>query len=120
MSFLSGILASRAREHTMKSAIHPQWKQITVTCACGNTFTTGSTLDEIRVDICSACHPFYTGSMKFVDTQGRVERFMKARQAAEGKAAKKQRKKKETVEPKSLKDMLMDEKAKLIQAQKTA
>lgn len=104
----------------MKANIHPTWKHITVTCACGNTFTTGSTLDAIRVDICSACHPFYTGSMKFVDTQGRVERFIKARQAATTtKVAKKKiEKKEEKPQVKSLKEMLAEEKAKLAKAEK--
>ena len=59
----------------MKKDIHPQYATATVTCACGNTFTTRSTQDEIHTDICSACHPFYTGKQKLVDTAGRVERF---------------------------------------------
>lgn len=62
----------------MKANIHPIWHSETkVTCACGNTFTTGSTLAEIRVEICSACHPFFTGAQKFVDTLGQVDRFVK-------------------------------------------
>lgn len=62
----------------MKAKIHPEYKEITVTCACGNAFATRSTLcKDIRVDICSACHPFYTGKQKFVDTAGRVEKFQK-------------------------------------------
>jgi len=59
----------------MKEKIHPNYDKCAVTCACGNTFETRSTLPEIRVDICSACHPFYTGKQKLVDTAGRVERF---------------------------------------------
>lgn len=59
----------------MKTNIHPAYHLATVTCACGNTFQTGSSLDNIRVEICSACHPFFTGKQKFVDTAGRVERF---------------------------------------------
>ncbi len=59
----------------MKKEIHPNYYKATVTCACGNTFETGSTMDNIRVEICSACHPFFTGKQKFVDTAGRVERF---------------------------------------------
>lgn len=60
----------------MKSKIHPEFKETTVTCACGNTFQTRSTkFPEIRVDLCSACHPFFTGKQKIVDTAGRVERF---------------------------------------------
>ncbi len=60
----------------MKAKIHPTYyKNATVTCACGNTFETGSTRKELRVDICSKCHPFFTGKQKYVDTGGRVERF---------------------------------------------
>ncbi len=59
----------------MKSGIHPEYKEITVSCACGNTFQTRSTIDIIHVEICSACHPFYTGKQKMVDSAGRVERF---------------------------------------------
>jgi len=59
----------------MRDKIHPRYVKSTVTCACGATFETRSTLPEIRVDICSACHPFYTGKQKLVDTAGRVERF---------------------------------------------
>jgi large subunit ribosomal protein L31 len=61
----------------MKKDIHPKYVETKVTCACGNTFTTRSTVKEIKVDICNACHPFYTGKQKFVDTTGRVERFQK-------------------------------------------
>ncbi len=59
----------------MKTGIHPKYNRIKVTCACGETFETGSTSDEIKVEICSKCHPFFTGKQKFVDTGGRVERF---------------------------------------------
>ncbi|MBC7087769.1 MAG: 50S ribosomal protein L31 [Tissierellales bacterium] len=61
----------------MKSDIHPEYKQATVTCACGNTFTTGSTKEELRVEICSECHPFFTGKQKLVERGGRVEKFKK-------------------------------------------
>ena len=61
----------------MKEGIHPNYYQATVTCKCGNTFVTGSTKAEIRVEVCSKCHPFYTGKQKLVDTGGRVERFNK-------------------------------------------
>lgn len=60
----------------MKKGIHPEYNETKVTCACGNTFQTRSTLPEIRVEICSACHPFFTGKQKIVDTEGRVEKFM--------------------------------------------
>jgi large subunit ribosomal protein L31 len=59
----------------MKQGIHPAYGPANVHCSCGNTFTTGSTKPELRVEICSACHPFYTGKQKLVDTGGRVERF---------------------------------------------
>lgn len=61
----------------MKKGIHPVYKETTVTCACGNTFTTGSTKDELRVEICSECHPFFTGRQKFAERGGRVEKFKK-------------------------------------------
>ena len=60
----------------MKAKIHPEYNEdCVVTCACGNTFTTGSTMKEIRVELCNQCHPFYTGKQKFVDTARRVEKF---------------------------------------------
>ena len=59
----------------MKPDIHPKYGECKVTCGCGETFTTRSTISEMRVDICSACHPFYTGRQKFVDTAGRIEKF---------------------------------------------
>ena len=61
----------------MKPKIHPRYQTATVHCACGNQFTTRSTSSKINVDICSQCHPFFTGKQKFVDTAGRVERFSK-------------------------------------------
>ncbi|MBI2846747.1 MAG: 50S ribosomal protein L31 [Chloroflexi bacterium] len=61
----------------MREKIHPEYVQATVICACGNTFVTGSTKPLIKVEICSKCHPFFTGERRIVDTQGRVERFKK-------------------------------------------
>ena len=61
----------------MKKDIHPEYVESAVTCACGASFKTRATVAAIRVDICSACHPFYTGKQKFVDTTGRLERFQK-------------------------------------------
>lgn len=70
----------------MKNEIHPQYyPEAKVTCACGAEFTVGSTLPEIQVGICSNCHPFYTGQEKLVDTEGRVERFVRQRGEAEQK-----------------------------------
>lgn len=60
----------------MKTKIHPKWfKDAKVACACGNTFVVGATMPEINVEVCSICHPFYTGQMKYLDAAGRVERF---------------------------------------------
>ncbi|MFZ5979846.1 MAG: 50S ribosomal protein L31 [Candidatus Zixiibacteriota bacterium] len=59
----------------MKPGIHPDYKEVTVTCACGSTFKTRSTRNKISVEICSNCHPYFTGKQKLVDTAGRVERF---------------------------------------------
>lgn len=61
----------------MKKGIHPDYQETIVKCVCGNEFTTRSTLKEISVEICAACHPFFTGQQKLVDSAGRVERFMK-------------------------------------------
>lgn len=78
----------------MKPGIHPNYVEATVTCSCGNVFTTRSTRREIRTDLCSVCHPFYTGEQRIVDTAGQVERFAKRMEAAAanaGKLSKRQR-----------------------------
>ena len=74
----------------MKEKIHPEYKETKVICACGETFMTRSTMKEIRVDICSKCHPFFTGKQKIVDAEGRVEKFKRKyeKKAAETKQAK--------------------------------
>ncbi len=59
----------------MKKDIHPKYMITQVKCGCGNSFTTRSTMPELKVDICNACHPFYTGKLKFIDTAGRIEKF---------------------------------------------
>ena len=70
----------------MKEKIHPTWyPEARVHCACGSTFTTGSTMKEIAVEICSACHPLFTGQQKLVDTAGRVDKFNQRAAAAEKK-----------------------------------
>lgn len=96
----------------MKQKVHPAYyHDAAVTCVCGNTFTTGSSKQKIQVDVCSACHPFFTGQMKFVDTQGRVERFQAKMKAAT--YVKKQRKTQEPKEaPTSLKEMMQNAKKK--------
>jgi large subunit ribosomal protein L31 len=72
----------------VKDKIHPKWfPEARVHCACGSTFTTGSTLKEINVEICSACHPLFTGQQKFVDTAGRVDKFNQRIAAANKKKA---------------------------------
>jgi large subunit ribosomal protein L31 len=71
----------------MKTGIHPNYVECSVRCSCGNTFTTRSTIPELRVELCSECHPFYTGKQKLVDTGGRVERFQ--RRAAKAQKAQK-------------------------------
>ena len=104
----------------MKQKIHPKYyDDCKVICACGNEFVTGSILKEIRVDICSACHPFFTGEMKYVDTMGRVERFKQKQAKTIGKKYIKKTLRKEIKEkreeeefkkrPKSLKEMLQRE-----------
>lgn len=98
----------------MKKGIHPTYQQATVSCACGNTFTVGSTKETIQVEICSKCHPFWTGAQRYVDIEGRVDKFKK--KMVEGDKARQDRVKKlkEKIErdktrqeaPKSLKDLL--------------
>jgi len=76
----------------MKEGIHPKFTQTTVHCACGHEFETFSSADQIRVEICSNCHPFYTGKQKIMDTEGRVDKFMQRYgkfQKAQAQAAKK-------------------------------
>ena len=110
----------------MKQGIHPNWHHdATVSCACGNTFVTGSVQEKIEVDICSACHPFFTGEMKFVDRQGRVDKFKKKMAAAKDakKTASKKKASKVKTNPedqRSYKQLLASEKTKLKKATKAA
>lgn len=77
----------------MKANIHPAWyPEATVVCACGNTWKTGATIPEIRTDICSACHPFYTGEQRIVDTEGQVDRFLKRLQTRDTRRAEQEAK----------------------------
>jgi large subunit ribosomal protein L31 len=72
----------------MKESLHPTWyPEATVVCSCGNTWKTGATVAEIRTDICSACHPFFTGEQRIVDTEGQVDRFMKRLQVRDTRRA---------------------------------
>ena len=97
----------------MKQTSHPQYfEQATVICACGNTFKTGSTLGVIHVELCSKCHPFYTGEQKFIDTGSRIEKFQKKQAVAKLHVTKKKEKedqqRKQDSAPKTLREMLMD------------
>lgn len=74
----------------MKPKIHPKLNTIQVTCACGNSFETQSTAKQVKVEVCSACHPFFTGTQRFVDTTGRVERFQQKLDAQKKAAAEAQ------------------------------
>jgi len=107
----------------MKKNLHPNWNnEAVITCACGETFTTGSSDTALSVDICSKCHPFFTGEEKFVDTQGRVEKFMKKMAAAKKKQAEQSAKaaqaavattEKPVGEEKSYQQVLADQKVSL-------
>ena len=90
----------------MKSGIHPQYHMATVTCSCGNSFVVGSTLESLHVDVCAKCHPFFTGAQKFLDTLGKVDRFIAKRQAASGYVKKSKDKTAPNTAPQSLKEML--------------
>lgn len=104
----------------MKAAIHPKWfTEAKVVCACGNEFTTGAAVPELHVDVCYACHPFYTGQMKFVDTAGRVDAFKAKMANASVKHISKSEKRKlkeakrlqeESERPESLADLRTDSK----------
>jgi large subunit ribosomal protein L31 len=98
----------------MKANLHPTYYQTTVSCACGNKFIVGSTSQTLSVDICSKCHPFFTGEQKFLDVLGRVDKFVAKRQAASSytKKGKKGQDDAKTSTPKSLKEMLTVTKTK--------
>lgn len=97
----------------MKANIHPQYfENAQVMCACGNRFTTGSTVAEIHVQLCSNCHPFYTGEQRFVDTASRIQKFEKKREVAKKHAQKRVKKevaqKQKSESPKTLREMLLE------------
>lgn len=93
----------------MKAGMHPQYfDDAKIVCVCGNSFTTGATMPEIRVEICSSCHPFFTGEMKYVDTLGNVEKFQKRQKEAKVRketTVLKVKEKEERKRPESLKEM---------------
>jgi len=106
----------------MKKNTHPKWhSDCAVTCICGNAFTTGSTLQSMQIDICNKCHPFFTGEMKFVDRQGRVDKFLKKMTVAQKKKqdsdSKKAKKggntKKKNIDAKSYKQILLEQRQKM-------
>ncbi len=103
----------------MQKNIHPKWHDdAEVVCTCGNKFTTGSTLEEIKIDICSKCHPFFTGEMKFVDRQGRVDKFKKKMKVAQQKKQQKAQKQSDQAtepeeKPKSYQEILREKRAEL-------
>ena len=116
----------------MKANIHPEWQECTVTCACGNSFVTEGTTPTMQVDICNKCHPFFTGEQRFVDKEGRLEKFQKKmadskvrrEQEAKRAAAKKARREAAKViragEPTTFKQMLGKVKSEAEKAEKAA
>lgn len=90
----------------MKASIHPQYKQAQVVCSCGNMFTVGSTQDSFHIELCNKCHPFYTGTQKFVDTASRIEKFNTKKAAAQPRRDKKKKEIKNDSGPMTLRDML--------------
>ncbi len=108
----------------MKSGIHPTWyHNAKVVCSCGNTFETGSTQSDLTVDICNKCHPFFTGELRFVDRQGRVDKFMQRMQVAASKQATQPKAQKAAAKPagpaKSYQEILRDQQVRLKQAKQT-
>ncbi len=116
----------------MKANIHPEWQECTVTCACGNSFVTGGTTPTMQVDICNKCHPFFTGEQRFVDKEGRLEKFQKKmaeskiRREEEAKRAAAKRARKEAAkvirasEPTSFKQVLGQVKSEAEKAEQAA
>ena len=84
-SELPGTVASNQVQRVMKADIHPKYEAVTMRCACGNTIETRSTNPNIHVEICAACHPYFTGKQRLMDTAGRVERFRQRYAASEAK-----------------------------------
>jgi|SRR3989344_4013617 len=95
----------------MKSTIHPKYFDAQAICACGNRFTVGSTKEEIHIELCSKCHPFYTGEQRFVDSASRIQKFQNKQKVASQYVVKKAKKaeemKKQDSGPKTLREMLM-------------
>ncbi len=102
----------------MKTKIHPKYEEVTVRCACGNEFVTRSTKSEIRLSLCNACHPFFTGKQKFVDTAGRIEKFQKRFNLAEGAATAEVVKARKLVSKKQAQSAAIQEEKRLKAAKK--
>jgi large subunit ribosomal protein L31 len=99
----------------MKQAVHPNYNdKAQVVCVCGNRFTVGSTADEIKVELCNKCHPFYTGEQRFVDTANRIDKFQKKQKIAADfqavRVKKQEEKKRSSDTPKTLREMLLNAK----------
>lgn len=104
----------------MKAKIHPNWfKEAKVTCACGNTFVVGATMPEISVEVCSVCHPFYTGQMKYLDAAGRVERFKTKLTKASKKVVSKSEKRRIKKEKKINEEMERPENLNVLRSKKS-
>lgn len=95
----------------MKANLHPTYQSMAIDCACGNKFTVGGTSKSLHVDVCDKCHPFFTGTQKFLDTMGKVDKFIAKRQAAAGYVKKGKTKVEQDTNPKSLREMLEAKKA---------
>lgn len=110
--------------YSMKKGIHPNYNdKAQVTCSCGNVFTVGSVSETLTVDICNKCHPFFTGEMKFVDRQGRVDKFLKKMQAAQqvqqtSKSKKAKADDTDATDSKSYKDILREQQTAMKKAEK--
>jgi large subunit ribosomal protein L31 len=103
----------------MKAQIHPKWfNDAKVTCACGNTFTTGAVMETIYVEVCSVCHPFYTGQMKYLDAAGRVEAFKSKLTNASTKVVSKAQKRKLKQEKRIKEEMARPETLAALRASK--
>src|SRR5471032_1093836 len=99
MSCYNGCFPRQGKEHAVKEAIHPKYFDVEARCACGTTWKTRSTKPELHLEICSSCHPFFTGKQKLLDTEGRIVRFTKkygAQTSESRKTAEKAKAKKET------------------------
>jgi large subunit ribosomal protein L31 len=93
------VFGETTKEHAVREGIHPKYYEVEARCACGNTFKTRSTKQELHLEICAACHPFFTGRQKLIDTEGRVERFTKKFGAQTSESRKKAAKAKRETAP---------------------